>query len=90
MRDACVVLQLRARGKFPLACVGESHYQDTLELVCGPREEEGEDLEVSAILSLEDSNPYDTDAVRVDVDGRTVGYLNRRDGIYLDLPIYDS
>jgi hypothetical protein len=79
MRDACEVLQLHPRGEFPVACVGESHYQDALQLVCGTRKEEGENREVSAVLSLEDSNPYDPDAVRIDVNGRTVGYLNRQD-----------
>ncbi len=32
---------------------------------------------VSARLILEDQNPYDREAVRVEVDGGTVGYLSR-------------
>jgi HIRAN domain-containing protein len=79
MRDACEVLRLHPLGEFPVACVGESHYQDALEIACGSRKEDGENREVTAVLSLEDSNPYDSDAVRVEVHGRTVGYLNRQD-----------
>jgi hypothetical protein len=36
-------------------------------------------LSVIARLIAEDNNPYDRTAVRVDVDGRTVGYLPRED-----------
>lgn len=79
MRNACDVLGLESDDEFPLACVGESHYQDELQSVCGPPNEESSDLEVVATIALEDTNPYDRDAVRVDVEGRTVGYLSRPD-----------
>ncbi len=32
---------------------------------------------MNASLVLEGSNPYDPQAVRVDIDGKTVGYLSR-------------
>ncbi len=65
-------------GTFSVAIVGESHYQPAITAVCGPRTEEGvDDLEVEACLVLEDGNPYDSEAVRVDIRGRTVGYLSR-------------
>ena len=79
MKNACDILKLHAHGSFPLACVGESHYQEAFERICGPRNEDGENREVTATLSLEDSNPYDSDAVRIEVHGRPVGYLNRQD-----------
>src|SRR5262249_33544424 len=44
---------------------------------CGPRSEEGEDRHVEAHLVLENDNPYDSLAVRVDIEDRTVGYLSR-------------
>ena len=65
-------------GTFALPVVGESHYQDALEAVCGPRSDEGEDRVVEAQLVLEDNNPYDSMAVRIDIQGHAVGYLNRR------------
>lgn len=86
MRDACDLLSLRARGEFPLACVGESHYQSAFERICGPRDEDGQNREVVAVLSPEDSNPYDSDAVRVEVHGHVVGYLSRQDArVYREL-----
>ena len=86
MQQATDLLRLQPRGEFPLACVGESHYQDAFERICGPRDEDGENREVVAVLSLDNDNPYDSDAVRVEVNGRTVGYLNRQDAkVYREL-----
>ena len=62
-------------GRFAVAVVGESHYQDALQEICGPEGPGGRTFEASLIL--DDSNPYDPNAVRVDVEGRTVGYLSR-------------
>src|SRR5262245_21483756 len=69
--------QLRGPGAFALPVVGESHYQEAIEAICGPRSDEGEDRRVDARLVLENDNPYDSMAVRVDIQGRTVGYLSR-------------
>jgi hypothetical protein len=52
MRNACEVLGLESDDAFTLESVGESHYQDVLEAICGPRSEDGEDLEVVALLAL--------------------------------------
>src|SRR3989442_12164008 len=68
---------LRGSGAFALAIVGESHYQEALEAICGPRSDEGEDRLVEARLVLENDNPHDSMAVRVDIQGLTVGYLTR-------------
>jgi hypothetical protein len=68
---------LRGSGAFLLPVVGESRYQDAIEAICGPRSEEGEDRPVEARLVLENDNPYDSMAVRVDIQGQTVGYLSR-------------
>jgi hypothetical protein len=68
---------IRGPGKFLLAVVGESHYQSDLREICGPPNEDGENKRVRAILIFEDTNPKDSLAVRVDVEGMTVGYLDR-------------
>ncbi len=70
-------LLLEGPDAFALPVVGESHYQDALEQICGPRTDEGEDRRVEAQLILEDENPHDSMAVRVDINGITVGYLSR-------------
>jgi hypothetical protein len=64
-------------GLFAVAIVGESHYQDAFEAICGPRTDDGVDRIVEAQLIPEHDNPYDSLAVRVDIQGQTVGYLNR-------------
>ena len=69
--------ELPGPGTFSLAVVGESHYQEALEAICGKRKREGEDKVVKATLILEDSNPHDKYAVRVEIEGRTVGHLGR-------------
>jgi hypothetical protein len=66
---------------FAIPVVGESHYQDTIEEVCGGRTPEGADRECEAELIPEDDNRYDANAVRVEIDGRTVGYLARPDAV---------
>src|SRR3989449_11781405 len=70
-------IDLEGSGAFALAIVGESHYQEALEAICGPRSDEGEDRLVEARLVLENDNPHDSMAVRVDIQGLTVGYLTR-------------
>lgn len=62
---------------FSVDVVGESHYQGNLEVICGGRTEDGADKNVEATLILEDENPFDPNAVRVDIEGKTVGYLSR-------------
>ncbi len=70
-------VSLPGPGTFAIEAVGESHYQDALERICGGRTEDGASEIVEALLILEDENPYDDKAVRVDIEGRTVGYLSR-------------
>ena len=62
---------------FSVDVVGESHYQDALEHICGGRTEDGHRLEVEARLELEDNNPYDSKAVAVFIEGELVGHLSR-------------
>lgn len=66
-------------GTYEFDIVGESKYQGALEAICGGRTEDSAEHVTEAVLYLEDSNPHDNLAVRVDIDGRTVGYLSRKD-----------
>ena len=77
--DASAALHLSPSASFPIACVGESRYQGELESICGGRTRDSVEQEVTAILILEDTNPYDSEAVRVEVDGIIVGYMTRPD-----------
>jgi len=64
-------------GLYEIEVVGESHYQRALEALCGGRTSDSADKKVQAHLVLEDDNKYDPQAVRVDIEGKTVGYLSR-------------
>ncbi len=68
-------MRLTGPGTFPLDIVGESNYQQNLEGICGKRSKEGEDRTIAALLVLEERNKFDPYAVRVDIQGKTVGYL---------------
>ncbi len=70
---------LRGDSTFSLEAVGEAKYQAALEEICGGRTEDGADQIVAADLVLEDTNPYDKNAVQVRILGKTVGYLSRAD-----------
>lgn len=61
--------------------VGESHYQDALASIAGPKRAGGVEVHVLALLVAEPSNPYDANAVAIHVDGAKVGYLSRDNAI---------
>ena len=71
------IANLPGPGMYALDIVGESKYQKALETICGGRKDESQERIVQAMLILEDDNPYDRNAVRVDIQGKTVGYLSR-------------
>jgi hypothetical protein len=71
--------RLPGPGTFEFDIVGESNYQAVLESICGGRTEESAQHLTEAVLYLEDSNPHDNQAVRVAIQGQTVGYLSRND-----------
>ena len=70
-------IRLEGLGIFALEAVGESHYQDVLGQICGGRTEDGVDKFIDAVVVCEHDNPYDQDAVRIEISGLTVAYLSR-------------
>jgi hypothetical protein len=64
-------------GLAEIKVVGESYRQDTLAAISGPREPEGKSFRVGATLRCEPENPHDGNAVRVEVMGQLVGYVER-------------
>jgi len=71
------VRQMEGDGDFETDVVGESHYQDALAEIAGPKTEAGVDLEVKAQLVPEPDNSTDPQAVAVYIQGRKVGHLAR-------------
>jgi len=61
--------------------VGEASCQEALGRICGGKCETSQDLTVTAALVPEPTNPYDSNAVMVQVNGTRVGYLSRDDAV---------
>ena len=67
----------QGRG-FSVSVVGTSHFQDRLLKVVGGRKtEDGFNLDTTATLVPEPTNPTDKDAVAVFIGGTKVGYLTK-------------
>lgn len=64
-------------GTYSFDIVGESNYQKALEKICGGKARDSAEFKTEAVLILENSNPHDNNAVRVDIENMTVGYLSR-------------
>lgn len=80
-RKSVPALRVPPSGFCDLDVVGEAHYQDALNRVCGGKTHDGHNHECIAHLIPEPNNKFDKNAVRVVIDGRTVGYLSRSDAI---------
>jgi len=69
---------IRGPGTYSFEVVGESNYQSAFDRIFGEKEEDGIDEEVMAELIPDDDNKYDKNAIRVAINGMTVGYLPRK------------
>ena len=69
--------KLKRLGEFGQAVTGTSYYQRELDRIAGGRTPEGHEFERTAEIVLEDRNRHDSNAVRIDIDKTTVGYLSR-------------
>jgi hypothetical protein len=57
--------------------VGEASYQEALATIAGRRTESSKQHRVGVTLRRDPANPYDPNAVQVEVMGRVVGYVPR-------------
>lgn len=71
--------RIRETKSYQREVVGESFHQDALKAICGPYNPDGRELETRAVLTPDDDNPHDPNAVRVEIQGRMVGHLPRPD-----------
>jgi hypothetical protein len=69
---------IQGAGRFKFDVVGESHYQQALEDIAGPKDDESKQHDCIAELVLDDDNQYDNQAVLVAIDGQKVGHLSRK------------
>lgn len=68
-------LHIDGAGTYDFDIVGEASYQENLEQIAGPKTEAGHEHECMAVLIPEPDNRYDRNAVRVDINSLTVGYI---------------
>lgn len=68
---------ITGNGEYEFEIVGESHYQQALVRIAGSHTADGRRVKCSAALYLEPNNPHDRNAVRVEIDGATVGHVAR-------------
>ena len=66
-------------GQYDLEVVGESHHQRHLNVLSERYSKKVSDRELIAKLHYENTNPHDKKAIRVVIDGGTVGYLSHKD-----------
>jgi len=70
-------IDIQGPGAFAIDVVGVSRRQAALAAVVERHGRGGRTATVDAALVLEDSNPHDANAVRVEIDGELIGYLSR-------------
>jgi hypothetical protein len=67
---------LESSGSYSVGLAGESNYFEAISMAANRRS--GEHLAIAEIIR-EPDNKFDTNAVRVEIDGRTVGYIPREE-----------
>lgn len=73
------IAHIRGHGRYDVDVVGESHYAASFATLAQrhkPDDTEDESFG-DAVLTLEDTNPHDAQAVAVSLEGLPVGYLSR-------------
>lgn len=88
--DGHTLPTIRGPGDFDVEVVGESHYQHQLIKICGSATRDGVSMNTKATLFLEDTNKFDKKAVRVDIGGAPVGYLDRESSRIFRRSIHNS
>lgn len=69
--------RLVGNGAYAVEIVGDGSYLASFEKICGRRTADCLNRKTHAHLTLEDDNRFDRQAVRVSIEGLTVGYLPR-------------
>jgi hypothetical protein len=64
---------------FECEVVGESRYQNHLQALAGNHGTDSAAVSATAILMPEPTNQYDKNAVCININGKTVGYLSKDD-----------
>jgi hypothetical protein len=66
-------------GHYDFEIVGETYYQSAIEKLAEQNDEPVYEKDYKALLVPDDGNKDDDNAVRVDIEGMTVGHLSKED-----------
>lgn len=72
-----MLVSVEGPGTFAVDVVGVSRRQAEIAAIVERHGRSGRTLTIDATLILENSNPHDENAVRVEIDGALIGYLSR-------------
>ena len=76
-----MLIQIAGPGTFAVEVVGVSRRQDVLAAIVDRHGRSGRTVTRDALLILENSNPHDANAVRVEIDNALIGYLSRDNAV---------
>ncbi len=68
-------------GTFDVIVVGVYFHQEALEKICRNKREEDIEMIMRAEIVPEEGNCYDSNAVRIEIEGETVGHLSRQNAL---------
>lgn len=70
--------EIKSEDSYDFEIVGEASYQSELKQIAGSNPD-GVEYYCTATLRAEPSNKYDPNAIKVVIEGKTVGYISRRE-----------
>lgn len=76
-KSSAIVSSRQGRCAYGYDIVGENSYQQNLAKIAGKKEELSKFHECTAKVTSDPLNKYDQNAVKVEINGLLVGYLNR-------------
>lgn len=77
--DVKVLGHIEGPCRYEWEVTGESHYQDALEKIAGPKEHAAKEFLCKALIVPEQTNQHDKNACAIYIDGMKVGYMERLD-----------
>jgi hypothetical protein len=83
--DDVVVNEARAEGRkvVEIDVHGESHHQESLARIAGPKEPTAKSVNVGVTLRCKPTNEYDRNAVRVEAFGMFLGFIAKQPAQFL-------
>lgn len=69
---------LQGNNQYNFHIIGEAAFQENLLHLAGRKQEKAKCIKLNALIQAEPTNQFDAQAVRVQINGYTVGYFDRQ------------